>query len=161
MEKYTKFKRILISVLVINAVLVATHDGEFWPFSIFPMFSQAGNPWTRAMVQQIDDPQKEDLWSVKPLHEIADRAVAVEEYGADQIDYANFISKTTDWNEKRIRSLRSYLDIENLQDQKWLITKVDGYLTEDDSVVVEATPLFLFTSDSTFKNPNLFETENQ
>ncbi len=161
MGKYTKYKKILIAVLVINVILVATHEGEFWPFSIFPMFSQAGNPWTRAMVQQVDDRQMEDLWSVRPLHEVSDRAVAIEDYGVDQIDYSNFISKTTDWNQKRIQSLRTYLDIDNLPEQKWLITKVDGYLTEADSVIVEATPLFLFTSDSTFKNPNIFEQSNQ
>lgn len=156
MGKYIKFKKILITVLVINVILVATHEGEFWPFSIFPMFSQAGNPWTRAMVQQVDDTHMDDLWLVKPLHEVSDRAVAIEDYGVDQIDYSNFISKTTEWNEKRIQSLRSYLDIDNLSDQKWLVTKVDGYLTEDDSVVVETTPLFLFTRDTTVKNPNIF-----
>lgn len=156
MGKYTKYKKILIAVLLINFILVATHEGEFWPFSIFPMFSQAGNPWTRAMVQEVDGPDEENLWEVKPLHEVAHRAVAVEDYGVDQIDYANFVSKTTDWNEKRIGALRSQFDMDSLENRRWLITKVHGYLTEDDSVVVETTPLFLFTSDSTYKNPNLF-----
>lgn len=156
MGKYTKFKRILIAVLAVNILLVATHEGEFWPFSIFPMFSKAGKPWTRAMVQQIDNPEREDLWNVKPLEEVADRAIALDDYGIDQIDYANFVSKTSDWNEKRIQALRFMFDIKNIPDQHWLVTKVDGYLTAQDSVVVEATPLFLFSSDTTYKNPNLF-----
>jgi hypothetical protein len=42
-------------ILLIYAVLVASHEGEFWPFSIYPMFSQAGNPWTRAMVIDVTD----------------------------------------------------------------------------------------------------------
>lgn len=156
MKKYSKFRKILVSVLLINFLLVATHKGEFWPFSIFPMFSKAGNPWTRAIVQQIDDPESGDIWSVKPLHEVAERVVGIEEYGVDPIDYANFVSKTTDWNEKRIRALRTHLGIDSMEGRQWMVTKVHGYLTDDDSVVVNTQPLFLFTSDTTYKNPNLF-----
>lgn len=43
--------RILFLVLIpVYALLVATHQGEFWPFSIFPMFSQAGKTWDHAIV---------------------------------------------------------------------------------------------------------------
>lgn len=39
--------------LVVYGLLVAIHLGEFWPFSIYPMFSQTGNPWTGA-AERID-----------------------------------------------------------------------------------------------------------
>lgn len=39
------FRRSFWATMVVFAVLVGTHEGEFWTFSIDPMFSQAGNPW--------------------------------------------------------------------------------------------------------------------
>src|SRR5262245_41465505 len=40
----------LAGVSLAHALLAATHGGEFWPFSIYPMFSQAGRSWARALV---------------------------------------------------------------------------------------------------------------
>ena len=48
-----KALRITLGTLIVYALLVATHLGEFWPFSIYPMFSQAGNPWSRAVVREM------------------------------------------------------------------------------------------------------------
>lgn len=155
--KYTKFKQILIGIFILNLLLVATHEGEFWPFSIFPMFSKAGNPWTRAMVQQVKaDPNSDKVWETMPLSEVSDNAVSLEEFGIDQIDYANFVSKTEQWTEPRIRALRKMFDLDRTKQTHWMVTRIDGYLTDQDSVVIEATPLILFTQDSSYKNPNLF-----
>lgn len=157
MNRYAKYKKILLGVLIINIVLVSTHEGEFWPFSIFPMFSQAGNPWTRALVQRIDDsPPNDDIWEVKSREEIKHRVVSLNDHGIDEIDFANFVSKTSEWNEKRIQAMRDLLDIESVEGERWIVTRVHGYLTESDSVIVEATPLFLLSADTTIKNPNLF-----
>lgn len=155
MERYTKYKYILIVTLIINALLVATHEGEFWPFSIFPMFSQAGNPWSRGMVQQIDGPVDSLDWQPKPLSEVENRALSLDSIGVDDIDYANFVSKTKDWNDKRVTALRDMLNIADYPGSKWMITQVKGYLTEEDSVIVQAVPLFLFTPDTTLRSPNL------
>lgn len=54
-------KRIIGIVLLINILLVSTHRGEFWPFSIFPMFSQAGNPWSRGVVENVRDTTRANL----------------------------------------------------------------------------------------------------
>lgn len=51
-------------VLVVYALLVATHLGEFWPFSIYPMFSQAGTPWTRAVVRELPSQTDPDTLSM-------------------------------------------------------------------------------------------------
>jgi hypothetical protein len=156
MNGFKKHKKILAVVLLINILLVATHEGEFWPFSIFPMFSQAGNPWSRALVIEVDDAPEEQLWETVSLEEINGRFISLYGHGVDAIDYANFISKTKDWNDRRLNALRGLLDAESLGDKKWLIARVDGYLTESDSVVVSSVPLFLLTADSTYKNPKLF-----
>lgn len=155
MDRYDTFKKLLFAVFIINILLVSTHEGEFWPFSIFPMFSQAGNPWTRAMVVDVQR-DGQDIWATQPLDSVAARAVSLNEYDVDQIDYANFVSKTEIWTDRRIRALRRLFDIDRRPGEQWMITKVHGHLTETDSVVVEAVPLMLITSDSTYKNPDLF-----
>ncbi len=155
MERYTKYKYILIVTLLINALLVATHEGEFWPFSIFPMFSQAGNPWSRGVVQQVDSVNDTTIWNTKPLSEIENRVISLDSIGVDAIDFANFVSKTKNWNQKRVQALRDLLNIEEYPGANWMATQVKGSLVEDDSVVVEAIPLILVTKDTTYYNPNI------
>lgn len=150
------YKNILVTVLLINIILVSTHKGEFYPFSIFPMFSQAGKQWSRGLVEQVSDTSRANLWHTKPLEEIEDRVVAFEKYGIHEIDFANYISKTKHWDKDRIEGLKQPLKFEEHPDEMWMATRVTGYLTENDSVVVKAIPMFLFTKDTTFKNPNLF-----
>lgn len=149
-------KRIIGIVLLVNILLVSTHRGEFWPFSIFPMFSQAGNPWSRGVVENVQDTTRANLWETKPIEKIDDRILPLQEYGIHEIDYANYISKTKDWNAKKINGLRSTFQIANYPDQMWLATRVVGSLTKQDSVEIKAIPMFLFTADTTIKNPNLF-----
>ncbi|MGM0547274.1 MAG: hypothetical protein ACQEST_11205 [Bacteroidota bacterium] len=156
MNSFSKYKKILFWVLIVNVALVSTHEGEFWPFSIFPMFSQAGNPWARAVVEQVDDMSQNQLWNSRTLDELNNGVVALNDYGIDTIDYANFVSKTEEWTPKRVQALRDLLDIKNIGNQKWMVTKVEGYLTENDSVVVNSTPLFVFTPDTTLYNPSIF-----
>lgn len=156
MERFTKYKFILLTALLINTVLVATHKGEFWPFSIFPMFSQAGNEWSRGVVQTIDTQIEPSIWNKKTIRDIEDQVLSLDSIGVDAIDYANFISKTKEWNPKRIQGLRDLLKIREYPESKWMITIVKGYLAKEDSVVVEATPLFLFTDDTTYRNPHIF-----
>jgi hypothetical protein len=156
MENYSSMKKMLIASFLINAVLVSTHKGEFWPFSIFPMFSQAGNPWSRGIVTNVSDPGKTDLWQVKSLDVASAKAVPLIEYGVNEIGYANFVSKTKLWDKERIQALRDLLQFDRYQHKTWMIKRVTGHLTRDDSVVVEAIPMFMLTGDSTYKNPYLF-----
>lgn len=48
-----RFQRLAIGVVVANFLLIATHGGDFYPFSRFPMFSRAGRPWTVALVRSV------------------------------------------------------------------------------------------------------------
>ncbi|WP_445664856.1 hypothetical protein [Fodinibius sp. AD559] len=119
------------------------------------MFSKAGNPWDRALVQRIENPNKPDLWNTTSREEIRNRIVGLSNYGIDTIDYSNFVSKTSNWNERRVQALRDLLDIKTIEDEYWMVTKVSGYLTKEDSVIVKATPLFLLSADTTATNPKL------
>lgn len=152
---YSKVAKIITTVLIINVFLVATHEGEFWPFSIFPMFSQAGNEWSRGVVEQVCDSTRADLWQTKSIKKIEGRILPLKDYGIHEIDFANFITKTKVWNEKRLNGMRSTFQIDQYPGEMWLATRVRGFMNEEDSVVIEAIPMILFTADTTIKNPNL------
>lgn len=155
-EGFQKHKKIILYTFLINCVLVATHLGEFWPFSVFPMFSQAGNPWSRGVIERVDDPGRADLWQTKPLTEIEDRVLPLKDYGIHEIDFANYISKTKVWDDKKLNGLRSTFQIDLYPGEMWLATRVTGRLNENDSVIIESIPMFLFTADTTIRNPYLF-----
>lgn len=151
-----RVKKILFIAVLLNIVLVSTHKGEFWPFSVFPMFSVAGEPWSRGVVEQVKDINRENLWEIKPLHKIEQRILPLQEYGIHPIDFANYISKTKNWNTKKINGLRSIFQIEEQTGKMWLATRVEGFFNNNNEVVIYAYPMFLFTKDTTYKNPNLF-----
>jgi hypothetical protein len=151
-----KHKRIISAVLLVNILLVSTHQGEFWPFSIFPMFSQAGKDWSRGVVENVQDTTLSNLWNTKSITEIEDRILPLQEYGIHEIDFANYISKTKKWNSQRINGLRSTFQIDQYPDQMWMATRVVGTFDQQNEVVVKAIPMFLFTADTTLKNPLLF-----
>lgn len=147
--------KITLITFILSGVLLATHEGEYWPFSIYPMFSQAGNPWVRAIVSDVSSTDESNLWDIRSLDNIQGKVVSIKAAGVDQIDFSNFVSKTTDWNTKRIQALRTMLGESNFDNQDWMIFKVKGKLIGTDSVVVETVPYLLFRADSSFFNPNL------
>lgn len=141
--------------LLVFAVLVATHLGEFWPFSIYPMFSRGGRTWTRALVRDVANVPDSLVWQTTDFNNLTGKPVVLPEYGVDQIDYSNFMSKTKEWDAKRVQALRNMFKEENLKGNKWLTMKVSGHLEGKDSVVIEALPFWLLSEDSSFRNPNL------
>ena len=138
---------------------MATHQGEYWPFSIYPMFSKAGKPWTRALVRDVTAVEDSLLWEQTGIADLNGNPVPLGSYGVDQIDYSNFVSKTKTWDEQRVSALRTMLGEKNIATQDWLIYKVHGRLVGDDSVTVQAVPWLLFTSDSSVFNPDLAREE--
>lgn len=156
-----KASKATVITIIVYSVLVATHLGEFWPFSIFPMFSQAGNPWTRAMSMDVTDEYEqlgEIIWTIDKVESLPGKNFALRQYGVDQIDFANFVSKTRDWNEVRIQALRNMLGETNLENRYLMIYKVTGKMTDDDEVVITATPFLLLTPEGNKMNPLLPET---
>jgi hypothetical protein len=149
MESFQKKStRYLLSVLLVFTLLVATHKGEFWPLSIYPMFSQAGNPWTRALVRDVSTTPDSLKWETTDLEGLNGNPVALQKYGVDQIDFANFISKTDTWTPERKRALQVMFGKENIKDRELMVMKVHGRLVGDDSVTVQAVPLLLVTAEN-------------
>lgn len=154
-----KSLKITLITLLVYALLVATHEGEFWPFSIYPMFSQAGNPWTRAMVTDVTDVPESLIWDTRERDHQHGPPVSVKQYGVDQIDFSNFVTKTRNWTPQRKRALITMFDSAALEgDRRLMVMKVQGRLQEDgeeSGVTLEAVPFLLMTADSVYTNPGL------
>ncbi|MEX2601553.1 MAG: hypothetical protein WD355_07900 [Balneolaceae bacterium] len=149
--------KITLVTLLVYLILVATHEGEFWPFSIYPMFSQAGNPWTRALVLDVTEEPDSLQWLVTPADQLHGTPVSLREVGVDQIDFSNFVSKTGNWTEERKQALLIMFGRENLEERQWMVTKVQGKLTGENSVSITVTPFLKLTADSVYSNPTLPE----
>lgn len=156
-----KASKATVITFIVYGVLVATHLGEFWPFSIFPMFSQAGNPWTRAMSMDVTDDYEDlgdTIWTIDIVEDLPGTHFALRQYGIDQIDFANFVSKTRDWNDVRLQALRNMIGERNIENRYLMVYKVTGKMTPDDEVVIQATPFILLTPEGNQLNPLLPET---
>lgn len=147
--------KILGIIVIVYGLLVATHEGEFWPFSIYPMFSQAGNPWTRAMVIDVTDVPDNEIWLVQSPGTKTGPPVAMRDIGVDQIDYSNFISKTQNWTDSRKDAVRRMFGPENIGSSRWMAAKVHGEMIGSDSVAITIQPFLLVTADTVLTNPHL------
>ncbi|MEX1063288.1 MAG: hypothetical protein WEC12_06770 [Balneolaceae bacterium] len=156
-----KSVKIILATLLVYSLLVATHEGEFWPFSIYPMFSKAGNPWTRALVVDVTDVSDSSMWKVSDRDNLAGAPVPVRNYGVDQIDFSNFISKTETWDRNRKQALITMFGKEDLLGRRLMIMKVDGRFSDADNVEIKVTPFLMLTADSVLTNPFLSGTEYQ
>jgi hypothetical protein len=146
--------RIVGATLLVYALLVATHLGEFWPFSIYPMFSQAGDPFTRAVVREVPDDSAEALWSAVPLDRLPGAPFSTVEHGLSQNDIANYVSKTTAWTPQRLRGFRSLFARTHDFQRPLLVMKVRG-TPVGDSVSIEAIPVLLLERDTTRFAPSV------
>lgn len=155
MNPLRKAGRVLGGVLLVYALLVATHLGEFWPFSIYPMFSQGGQPWSRAVVREVPRETSTFGWGTYSSASLPGVAYPLLEYGIDPIDLANFVSKTRNWDEPRLAALRRMFYPDGEVTRPLLVFRVDGSITDDDSVVVAYRPYVLITPDSVVGSPAL------
>ncbi len=151
--------KIIGITLLIYALLVAPHEGEFWPFSIYPMFSQAGNPWARAMVLDVTEQNESEYWQKRSLTERRADVISVKKYGVDQIDFSNFVIKTDNWTHSRRQALVSMFGKPNIGGRQWMVSRVKGELVGEDSVTIQIEPFILLTADTTYTNPHLPESE--
>ena len=143
---------------LVYAVLVATHLGEFWPVSIYPMFSQAGNPWSRSIVRDVSDYDDADAisWQIALDDKtLPGKPVALTEHGVDPIDLANFVSKTEKWDAARVQGLRNMFKANELGDQQLLIFRAGGEMNAQDSVVLHFEPYVLIHEEGAQVNPRL------
>jgi len=148
--------KLLITIFISVAFLLSTHLGEFWPFSIYPMFSQAGKEWERSLVRDVSDVSEQKIWeTVHSVGNLQGTSFAMNEVNINQNDVANFSQKAGRWNERKIRGMRHLFRTE-LNRRDLLLMKVTGSLTkEKDTVIIDYTPFMLMKSDTTIFNPEM------
>ena len=146
--------RIILGTLLVYALLVATHLGEFWPFSIYPMFSQAGNPWTRAVVREMPPDTEAVPWDTLAFADLPGAPHPLVPQGINQNDVANYVSKTKTWTPRRQQGLRNLFAKSRQLDQPLLVLKVGSALVGD-SVAIQAMPVMFITPDSLALHPDL------
>ena len=144
--------RILGVTFLVYAALVAPNEGEFWPFSIFPMFSQAGQPWSRSIVRDVPPDYVPD-WSAAEADALPGTGYPLLDYGVDPIDLANFVKKTERWTPRRGKALRQMLAPE--PGDHLVVFRADGRMDEDEQVVISFVPVASISQDSVALNPSL------
>ena len=151
-------------IFLLNLLLVGSHLGEFWPFSIFPMFSKAGQPWSRAMVVEVplsdsySDPSAM-LWEPLDIniHEL--QAISLDERGIDKIDFSNYVGKTERWTPEVVSGIAKMFPDRPEQGTAWLVLKVRGRMDEG-TVSVQGEPMVALTADTVVLSPNLYPLED-
>ncbi|GEM_PF-229702 len=142
-----KAARVLAACFVAHALLVSTHLGEFWPLSIYPMFSSAGNPWTRALVMEIPpEVPADELWKSATIDKLPGRVYPVGEHGIFQNDLSNFVSKTKEWTEDYQRGLQAMFRGRVAEHERLMVYSVVGEQSGG-GVQVTARPLMLLEGD--------------
>ena len=154
MPVYKRSVRVVLATLLVYILLVVTHLGEFYPFSIYPMFSRGGHPWSRAVVRDVSSVGELSSWSPVNSADLPGDPYPLVPNGIDQIDLANFVSKTEIWNEDRVAGLeRMFYD--QLDGRRLLVMRANGHIDEEDIVQVEFVPYALLDMSGTVLNPTL------
>lgn len=148
-----KSGRVLLWIFVISSVFLATHKGEFWPFSIYPMFSQAGRPWHRAIMRDYTAVPDSLLWKESRIEDLQGEPFALEDYGIEGPDIAKYIAINRNWDARGRNNFRKVF-LKHLHGRRLAALRLDG-TAMGDSVRVVATPVLLITADTTVLNPKL------
>ncbi len=152
--------RIMIALVALNVGLLATHEGEFWPLSIYPMFSRAGRPWNRAVVRELEPAELGAIELTAVPVEITfahlpGQGVSLRERGVDPIDLANYVSKTGDWDAARQRGLEVMLGEVASSGRVLAVYRVDGSLGGDGAIALRARPVALVIEGEVAAGPEL------
>lgn len=152
-------------IFLLNLILVGFHLGEFWPFSIFPMFSKAGQPWSRAMIVEVPQsdfvsPESGFNWDPVDIDIFTLQAVSLSDKGIDKIDFSNYVGKTVEWTPEVVAGVGKMIPDRPEPNNVWLVLNVRGSML-DGNVTVYGNPVVALTSDSVFASPLLTSLEEK
>lgn len=130
-------KALLLTALA-YVIIVASHRGEFWPFSTFSMFSGAGRPWTRALVRQVDEPiARTPVVAPYSLQALPGRPFTVP--AAMQNDLSSLVQRADRWTPEERRAIERALSRSGCAGSLMLFRVVGSLM--DGAVMPEATAL--------------------
>jgi hypothetical protein len=142
----------LVALLAAYAGLVLTHRGEFWPFSVFPMYSTGRSAWSRPVLREVSGAGPAP-WQVVDLAHLPGRPFSLFEAGVQRAALRRAFRTPWEWEAEGIASLRSLVGEEGIRGRRLLLFDVRGTLAAVDGVDVECVPLALFTEEATLVNP--------
>jgi len=96
--------RALGVVALCYVVLLASHGGELWPFSVYPMFARAGEPWQRALVRVVSERSDVSSRSYTPS-ELPGTPLALREHGVPQNDLSSLVQRAERWSDDDLAAL--------------------------------------------------------
>jgi hypothetical protein len=143
-------KRVFLGLMIVYVSLVATHQGEFWPFSIFPMFSQAGKSWDRIVVRELSDEEIRILqWkSFTDEEHLLGEPFALSSINLDQNDLAGFVRNTSEWTPDRIEALQTFFKFHENDSFKLVFSVVGEWDTDAEEVRLIYTPILALNGNS-------------
>lgn len=134
---------LLVITFVVFGTTVSTHLGEFWPFSIYPMFSSAGNPWTRAIVQEVGADETAALaWQPVAASGLPGETLPLTRHGISQNDLSDLLGRTSQWTDRHTRTVASMFDRVELDGSHLIVYRVGGTL-HSSGVDIIAVPWIL------------------
>ena len=95
-------------VTLCYVALIATHGGEFWPFSVYPMFASAGKPWQRALVRVVAADEGTSPAGYE-LNELPGSALPLREHGVPQNDLSSLVQRAERWSDDELRALATMM----------------------------------------------------
>jgi hypothetical protein len=138
----SKGVRALAVLSLVGIALLASHLGEFWPYSIYPMFSVAGRPWRRAIAREVSGVSAEELWRPRTVETLVGRPFPVAEHGIPQIDFTEYVNHSSHWDAARVAGIRA-LFAAPLRTETLLIYEVRGDVDEKGRALTAAEPVVL------------------
>lgn len=98
--------RVLGVVVVVYAVAIATHGGEFWPFSSYSMFARAGRPWQRALVRVLDEATADGALADSYAPDaLPGSPLALAPLGIPQNDLSSLLQRAEVWGDTERKAL--------------------------------------------------------
>jgi hypothetical protein len=94
-SSYGRARVALQSTLLVVIALLASHRGEFWPFSIYPMFSRAGRPFTHALVRELAAGESYGL-AASDGTRLPGKPVALVSAGISQNDLSALVARASE-----------------------------------------------------------------
>jgi hypothetical protein len=145
------------AVLLVWALTVLPHHGEFWPFSIYPMFARAGQSWTNALVIEVDPqgPHGATPWGPWRLDQLPGAIYPAKVAGVSALDLAQMVKLTSEWTDDRVGLYRKLFARALLDGRSLLLVRADGHLSGTGAAEVELTGLLLLEPDGHTLNPQL------
>jgi hypothetical protein len=131
-------RRTLVVVIALYVMLVATHKGEFWPFSVYPMFASAGRPWQRALVRVVSDAAASTSLSY-PLAEVPGTPLPLGAHAVPQDDLSAIVQRAERWGDSDTATLARMFGALPCT-APLLVLRVRGSL-EADALLQVATPV--------------------